>query len=73
MPNSHNPHSANEIRKPGPKPVFTERMQLQVTKEQWVWFQTMADVLGVSISAVVRQGMDDLIERVERDLDAEEG
>lgn len=53
--------------------MFTERMQLQVTKDQWRQMQMLSDVLGVSISAVVRQGIDDLIERVERQLNAEEG
>lgn len=68
VPKKPNSHSAN---RPGPKPVFTERMQLQVTKDQWRRMQMLAEALEVSISAVVRQGIDDLIERVERQLDAE--
>lgn len=74
MPNDcRNLYTEDGPKKPGPDPVFTERLQLRTTKDQWRRMQMLADALGVSISAVVRQGIDDLIERVERQLDAEEG
>ncbi len=74
MPNEPtNLHRIDERRKPGPEPVFTERVQLQVTKDQWRRMKLLCEALDVSMSAVVRQGIDDLIERVERQTDAEEG
>lgn len=74
MPNDRrNSPGIDKRKKPGPDPVFTERVQLQVTKEQWRRMKLLCEALGVSMSAVVRQGIDDLIERVEGQLDAEEG
>lgn len=50
---------------------FTERMEVRLTKMQWQRFKKLVDTCDVPMSELVRKAIDDLIDQVEGQLNAE--
>lgn len=60
VPNQYGP-----VDKPGPRPVFTRRMELRLRADQHRALVTIARSIGVSVSDVVRSFVDHGINHME--------
>jgi hypothetical protein len=49
--------------------TYERRLQVRITRMQWRRMQALAAALEIPISEVVRQSIDDLLDRVEGDID----
>ena len=56
--------------RPGPEPLFTHRLQMKIRTDQWKAIDSLASVLGMTNSELIRWILDHGIDAVQRSHNA---